>query len=141
MGFNFKLTNLQSAIGLAQMDQFEARLEHQRQLYRWYRRHLPVSDRMSLLDFDVDGGECPQWIDIRVNDRDGLHDFLLENGISTRKYWFPLHTQTPYRVSDRDFPISSRASSESLWLPSSLTMTESDVQRVCSAIESWAKTE
>ena len=44
LGYNFKLTNLQAAVGLAQWDALEGRLEHQRRLYRWYRAGLAAHD-------------------------------------------------------------------------------------------------
>src|SRR5205085_2244473 len=53
-----------------------------------------------------------------------LHDYLLTRQIETRKYWYPLHTQAPYRADEASFPISREISPSAPWLPSSLTLTD-----------------
>ena len=140
IGFNFKLTNVQSAIGLAQLEQFERRRTHLRALYRAYAERLAAIERIRLFGFDVDAGSCPQWIDADVDDRDGLHDYLLARNIHTRKFWYPIHTQTPYRQSDERFGGSVYVSNRGLWLPSALSLTTSDVNRVCDHIRDWSRT-
>src|SRR5262249_17940302 len=87
LGFNFKLTNLQAAVGLAQLEQLPARLEHQRNLYRVYREALEGTGRVRLLPFDLEGGEVPQWVDAAVEGRDSLIDFLGARGMQCRKLW------------------------------------------------------
>lgn len=137
LGYNFKFTNLQAAMGLAQLEDFPARMAHQRDLYRWYRQHMPESEGLRLLPFDLAGGECPQWIDVWVDDRDALYDFLIEKNIQPRKFWFPLHSQTPYRQPERAFPNGTAVGEHAMWLPSSLTMREEDVKLVCAVIAEW----
>lgn len=138
VGYNFKLTNLQAAMGLAQLEDLPVRLEHLRRLYRAYRDALADQPRVRVLGFDLAAGECPQWIDAIVDDRDSLHDYLLAHNVYTRKYWFPVHRQPPYRCADDSFPNSMRASYRGLWLPSALTLTPDDVGGVCQLIHSWA---
>jgi perosamine synthetase len=139
VGYNFKLTNLQAAMGLAQLEDLPARLEHLRRLYTVYREALAKTPRIRVLDFDLEAGECPQWIDAIVDDRDSLHDFLLAHDVCTRKYWYPVHRQPPYKAGDESFVNSTRASYRSLWLPSALTLTSDDVHYVCELIDSWAR--
>lgn len=137
LGFNFKYTNLQAAMGLAQLEDFDSRIEHQRQLFYWYQKHLPESPRLRLLNFDVEGGIVPQWVDIFVENRDSLVEFLEAHQIQPRKFWYPLHTQAPYLQSNDQFPAATHVGSGGLWLPSSLTLTEADVQTICSVIQDW----
>jgi perosamine synthetase len=138
LGFNFKFTNLQAAMGLAQLEDFQERLEHQRQLYDAYAEALPNHPRLRLLSCDIRAGVVPQWIDIWVDGgRDSLHDFLVAENIFPRKFWYPLHTQAPYRQSDAAFPCASQVSFGGLWLPSALTLTREDVERVCAVIGAW----
>lgn len=138
LGFNFKLSNLQSALGLAQLRRFEARQEHLRCVYRKYRAELDAVPQLRFPGFDISGGECPQWVDVLVEGRDSLHDFLLEREIQSRKFWFPIHTQKPYRLSDRDFEHSIAISQNALWLPSALSLTDRNLTDVCDAIRLWA---
>lgn len=137
LGFNFKLTNLQSAVGLAQADLLESRVARLRQIYRGYRDGLQDVPGVILPGFDVDGGETPQWVDAVVERRDSLVEHLLARGIHSRPFWYPLHTQHPYRRPDSQFPNSSRLMPMSLWLPTALSLTDEDVATVCRTIRDF----
>jgi perosamine synthetase len=133
-GYNFKLTNLQAAVGLAQLNCLEERLERMRSIYRIYARRLRNLPGLRLPGFDVDTGECPQWTDAVIEQRDELDVYLLSQGIQCRRFWFPLHTQAPYRLPDEDFPVSTRVASKAIWLPSAFTMTDAEAAFVCEQI-------
>jgi perosamine synthetase len=137
LGFNFKLTNLQAAVGLAQLQELEPRIARLKQIYRQYRDSLRDLPAVTLPGFDVDGGESPQWIDVVVERRDLLVDYLLRRGIHCRPFWYPLHTQPPYRRPDSQFPHSSRLGPQAMWLPSALSITEEDVATVCRTIQAF----
>jgi len=137
IGFNFKLTNLQAAVGLGQLGKLDARLERVRQTYRIYRDELAGVKVIRVLPFNIDQGEQPQWIDALAERRDELDNFLAENGAGCRRFWFPLHTQKPYRLDDADFPISTRLGKEAIWLPSAFQMTDDDVRTVCRLISQF----
>jgi perosamine synthetase len=139
MGFNFKLTNLQAAVGMAQLARLDARIERLASIYREYRRGLDGLDQLHLLPFDIDGGESPQWIDALADRRDGLVEHLARFEIDCRPFWFPIHTQQPYRRSDRDFPNAMRVVPRALWLPSALSLSDQDVQTVCRRIREFYK--
>jgi len=137
VGYNFKMTNLQGAMGLAQIETLPWRIERLRRTLALYSEHLD-NPRVRLVGFDLQSGECPQWIDVIVNGRDELHDWLRNRGVPTRKYWHALHTQAPYRCSDEQFPISTSVDQSGLWLPSSLTLRDEDVKFICSLINGWS---
>jgi len=134
VGFNFKLTNLQSAVGLAQFEQLDARVETLRMLYRVYRDGLADVDAIRLIGFDLDAGHAPLWVDALVEGRDELFDYLVGRGIRCRKFWRPIHTQPPYRDADERFPVATDVVGRALWLPSAFTLTEADAVAVCKAI-------
>lgn len=140
LGYNFKLTNLQAAVGLAQAEQLESRVERLRQLFRLYRDGLDGVAGMTLPGFDLAGGETPQWVDAIADRRDELVAYLLARNIHCRPFWFPLHTQRPYQRDDRDFPESTRLMPRALWLPSALTLSDADVATVCAAIRQFYAT-
>jgi perosamine synthetase len=139
IGFNFKLTNLQAAVGMAQLARLDARLERLASIYREYRRGLDGIGQLQLLPFDVDGGESPQWIDALAERRDGLVEHLARFEIDCRPFWFPVHTQQPYRHSDQDFPNAMRVVPRALWLPSALSLSDEDVRTVCRRIREFYK--
>jgi perosamine synthetase len=134
MGFNFKLANLQAALGIAQLGRLEQRLAQARRRDAWYRASLqdcPGVDVSRLCDVD---GEVRQWADVLIEDRAATVCALTESGIGSRAFWFPVHTQAPYARTGTDFPISARISPRGLWLPSGFDLTQEDVERVSSAI-------
>src|SRR5437773_6178906 len=137
IGFNFKLTNLQAAVGLGQLEKLDARLERIRQTSRIYRDELAGVKGICILPFKIDEGEQPQWIDALAERRDELDVFLAKNGAGCRCFWFPLHTQKPYRRADADFPNSTRLGKEAIWLPSAFQMIDNDVRTVCRLIRQF----
>jgi perosamine synthetase len=137
IGYNFKLTNLQAAVGLGQLAKLAARMVRLRDIYRWYVAGLADVPQIRLLEFDVDHGESPQWIDALADDRDGLVAHLLRHDMHCRPFWFPLHTQQPYRRAGRDFPNSSRLMPNAVWLPSAFQLGERDVRLVCDEIRRY----
>ena len=139
VGFNFKLTNLQAAIGLAQLARLDARIERLAAIYREYRRGLAGIDQVQLLPFDVHHGESPQWVDALVENRDGLVERLTSLDIHCRPFWFPIHTQQPYWRPDEGFPNATRVLPRALWLPSALSLSDDDVGTVCERIREFYK--
>jgi len=137
IGFNFKLTNLQSAVGLAQLDRLETRVKQLGQLYRAYRDAFGGIEHLTLLPFDVDRGETPQWVDALAMDRDRLVEYLESVGIQCRPFWYPIHTQQPYALPSDRFPVATDLGAKALWLPSALSMTAADVQVVAERIRGF----
>ena len=139
VGYNFKLTNLHSAVGLGQLEHLTERLARQKQTYTQYALGLAGVTGIRLPEFDIDGGESPLWFDAIVERRDELDRFLRDRRIYCRPFWFPLHTQPPYRRSDGGFPGSVWAAPRALWLPSAFTMSDGDVDAVISSIREFAE--
>ena len=136
-GFNFKLTNVHAAIGLAQLERLPGRLARLRDLHAWYAEELGGLDpAIRLLPVDRAGGEAIAWIDVLVERRDALVSHLKERRIDAREFWFPLHTQPPYAAEG--FPSATWASAHGLWLPSALSLTRDDVAEVGRAIREFA---
>jgi perosamine synthetase len=137
-GFNFKLTNVQAAIGLVQLDQLEERLTHLRTLEDWYEEELGgLKPAVQLVGGDRAGGEVHGWIDVLVENREDLVVSLNTRGIDPREFWFPLHTQPIYAADPELFPNATWASARGLWLPSALSLTRDEVATVGEAIRAF----
>jgi perosamine synthetase len=134
LGYNFKFTNLQAAIGLAQLGYMDGRMERQKRIYQLYAEGLRDVSGIQVLPFDIEGGACPQWTDALADRRDELVAYLAARGASCRKFWHPLHTQAPYRLPDDAFPQAVKAAGRALWLPSAFTLTDADVREVVEMI-------
>lgn len=139
LGFNFKLTNLQAAVGLAQLDVLDARLERQRSIHRRYVAGLAGVPGIQLPGFDLEHGETPLWTDALIDERDGLDAHLAARGMGCRRFWLPIHTQQPYRRDGRGLEGATAASSRALWLTSAFTMADADVDTVCAEIRAFLR--
>jgi perosamine synthetase len=136
-GLNFKLTNLQAAVGVAQIARLDERLDRQRRIYASYAESLAGVDGLTLPGFDLAGGECPLWTDAVAERRDDLDRSLRERGIDCRRFWHPIHTQPPYRAADVAFPHTTNVGPKALWLPSAFTLSDADVTAVSDAIRAF----
>jgi perosamine synthetase len=137
VGYNFKLTNLQAAVGLGQLSALHVRIQRQKRIYSLYSENLKGFEGIRLQGFHLDKGEVPQWTDAIVDRRDELDRYLRERAIFCRRFWFPIHTQKPYLLPDDNFPNSSRLIPKALWLPSAFTISDQDVATVCSHIKEF----
>lgn len=139
VGYNFKLTNLQAAVGLGQLTYLKKRMERMSKINFLYRKYLKDAKGIKIFDVNLSGGELPLWTDALVEKRDKLDDFLKEKGIDCRRFWFPIHSQKPYKLSDKLYPNSTKLSPQSLWLPSAFTLTDNDIKYVCTQIISFLR--
>jgi perosamine synthetase len=137
-GFNFKLTNVQAAIGLIQLERLDERLAHLRALEDWYAKEFEgLEPEVRLVGGDRDGGEAHNWVDVLVDDRDALAEHLRESGADPREFWFPLHAQPQDAADEASFPNATWASRHGLWLPSALSVTRRDVATVGEAVRGF----
>ncbi len=139
IGFNFKFTDLQAAIGIGQLDYLKTRIARIKKTYKIYKEKLQDVEEIKIFEFKIDQDEIPQWIDAACKNRNELDKFLEKNNVFCRRLWHPIHRQKPYKQEDRNFPYSSKVSPRTLWLPSSFTMTDKDVATVCSYIRQFYK--
>lgn len=137
IGYNFKFTNLQAAFGLGQLTYLKKRMERMGKNHRIYIENLKGVNGIKVFECDTEAGVLPQWTDAVVDDRDGLDTFLRSNNIDCRRFWFPIHTQIPYRQNGNKFPNSSKMSPKTLWLPSAFTLSASDIKYVCRMIKKY----
>jgi len=137
LGFNFKFTDIQAAVLRAQFASLSQRTSRLKSIYRIYREELSSCRRLRLFPFDVEHGESPQWIDAYAEDRASLCRKLDSLGVQYRRYWHPLHTHIPYRRDGAPYPVATKMSAGSLWLPSSLKASDADFRRICQSIREW----
>lgn len=136
IGYNFKLTNLQAAVGVAQLEDLSYRLAKMKKLHATYLRLLSSCKTIRILSFPKDHDICPQWIDALAENRDQLASYLQEHGIETRKFWRPIHTQGCYPLKG-DFPKATKISKQGIWLPSNFNLSNQVVGKICHSIQSF----
>jgi len=134
MGFNFKFTDLQAAVGLAQLGAFDERLAHAQRRDRWYKDALDGLPGVICPNISREIGEVRQWTDVLIERREDARREFDSRKIGVRAFWFPIHRQAPYRTTDELFPNADHVSNGGIWLPSHFHITEEEVGRVADAI-------
>lgn len=135
LGYNFKFTDLQAVVGLAQMTKLEWRVQRKKELFTLYRTALADVAEVAFLETNLDD-TSPWFLDVLVPDPIALRAYLHERGIGSRPFYPPLHTQAPYRLTGR-FPETEYASHHGLWLPSSSFLDDVTVRRICGEIRTF----
>jgi perosamine synthetase len=142
LGFNYRLSDLAAAIGVAQLERADRILAERSRVASLYRERLEQIEAIRVPS-EGDGLERRSWFVYVVEigdgiDRDAVIDRLAERGIASKAYLPCIHLQPFYRerfgFKGGEFPSAERASSRSLALPFYTTMPESQVDRVCSAL-------
>ena len=136
LGYNFKYTNIQSAIALAQVKTVNQRIKKTRLIYNIYKKQLKNIPGLKVMPFDIKGGSVPLWSNIWCKKRNELRDYLRKNNVESRMPWYPLHTQKPYKTKKK-FPNSTQIFKKHLWLPSSLTLKYKDIIYICKLIKNF----
>lgn len=138
VGFNYRMTSLQAAVGLAQLEAIDEALAAQRAVAAAYRRGL---DGVPGLTFPPESpwADNVYWVfGVLVDERLGmtraeLQARLRREGIETRRFFTPVHRQ-PFmaeRLDGRSFPRADDLYERGLYLPSGAGMSLEAVERVC----------
>jgi len=133
-GYNFKFTNILSAIGLAQLRLLKKRKKILTNIYKIYRDNLNTSDHFRIFNFDLNKGELPLWTDVYSNNRDYIIKKLNKMGIECRQFWKPLNLLPAYKKSFKNFPNSKYFLDKLFWLPSNFEIKKKDALKICDEI-------
>jgi perosamine synthetase len=139
MGYNFKFTEFQAAVGIAQMKKLPGRVEHNKKMFQMYRENL--SDITEIEFVDIDLKTSVPWFSDILLPNEKIRQELIEHsnkfGIGTRKFYPPIHKLASYQNIEGDFEISDEISKRGLWLPSSSFLTDEEIMRVCDTIRNF----
>jgi perosamine synthetase len=145
IGFNYRMTNIQAAIGLAQFERIDELVERRRSNAQLYNQLLK----------DIPGIRLPQekscaknvyWMyAIQIEDefgisRDQLMERLREKGIETRTFFISMHRQPAFRDmglfnNEEAYPVADELSQRGLYLPSSSGLTVEQISYICKTIK------
>lgn len=135
-GYNYRMTNVEAAIGLAQMEKIDWHMQRRRENAEWYRKYLGGKAQFTLSP-EMPWARNAYWINCVVLDgafplsRDAVMKELARAGVETRPFFYPMHTLPMYREAGTNFPLAERLAAQGINLPSSATLTEEDVAYVC----------
>jgi perosamine synthetase len=139
IGYNFRMTNLQAAVGLAQSEQFNSFVGIKRRIGEYYRGRLSGIEGLRFMH-EADWARSVYWmycIELepgRGITADAMMDRLGKRGIGTRPFFRGLHNQPSLHNSGlfqgESFPKTDHASKWGLYLPSGMNLTETSVDEI-----------
>jgi len=143
IGYGYRMSNLQAALGFAQTERFSRALGKRRKNARLYMKLLSGVPGIS---FPVEprGYKNSFWMFGIVIDKEKfgvnkneLRKYLANKGIETRSFFIPIHLQPIYfyKHKGQKFPVSENLCRDGLYLPSSSLLTKKQIQKICSEIK------
>lgn len=140
IGYNYRMTNIQAALGLAQMETIEQALSGRAIVAGWYNDALQKLSDHFVLPLELPWAKHVFWmytIFLKKGgeyEREKLRQHMDEMGIETRPVFYPMHMLPPY-AEDTVYPTADRWSLRGINLPMHLDLTENDVQRIVHTLE------
>ena len=146
LGFNYRMTNLQAAIGVAQLERLDAFLAKKRRTGERYRELLRGVDGVELAADETPYARNLYWVfGVVLSDAvpfDAVEAMrrLGALGVGTRPFFYPLHRQPVFRrmglFEGLSLPVSERLGERGLYLPSGLALTDEQLERSAAALRS-----
>lgn len=137
VGYEYKMSDLQAAFGLAQLKRIEKFVEKKQQLYEWYKPYLQNISGV-LMNVKKPYVRSNRWMTSIVLDknfgitRDELRKKLLKRNIDTRPFFYPISMFPLYQPAQT--PVAHRVSLNGINLPSGVGLTKSDIAYVASSV-------
>lgn len=134
-GLNFKFTELQACVGIAQLERLPGRIRRKKAICRRYENNLAGVPGIQLFAHDL-RHTTPWFSDSLVEQRQALAEFLLSRRVRTRVMYPPLNKQPIYGETVIH-PVSELVGANGLWLPSHSHLTDDEVDYVCQSIREF----
>lgn len=142
VGYNYRMTNIQAAVGCAQLERLEEFVEKKREIRAFYNQKFGGIEKIALFP-DSDYGKSACWFSGILLEQGGLEIVrklcgkLREKGIEARSFWKPVHLQKPYEEA---LKADSLAVASSLWdriltLPCSTNISREELEYVAKTVK------
>lgn len=134
-GHNFRLTNIQAALGCAQIDHIEAIIQNKKRVFARYTRHLENQQGISLQRIPPECDPVMWAVAIKIDPqifgktRDVLMDVLKQKQIETRPGFYPFSDMPPYKAPH--LPYSVDVSRNTISLPSYTMISDQEIDQIC----------
>jgi perosamine synthetase len=141
-GYNHRMTNLQAAIGTAQLENIKKLLKRRNQIYECYYNEL-ANENFFLDIAPPKSCSFVNWLfplclsDSCADSKKLLMDYLQEKGIDTRSFFFPLHQMSAYSCPPGDFPNATAFSKRGLNLPTYYHLSDQSVRIICKHVREF----
>ena len=143
VGYNYRLTNIQAAIGLAQLENFNEIVQKKMMIFKWYKSLLENAKGVAQLPIELEISQNSNWLFTLLLEQNIDKFFvmknLLKNGIESREVFYPLNEMPPYKnySCSKTLTNSQRISQQGISLPSSVNLNFEDVSFICNTLKKY----
>jgi perosamine synthetase len=144
LGWNFRMSNLQAAVGVAQMERLPQTLEKKRRIGAWYDELLADVADLERLPARTDYAENIHWVyGVVLEDSVPFDAYeamarMAAKGIGTRAFFWPMHEQPVLRrmglFDGVSCPVAERIARRGFYIPSGVALTRNQAERVAQAL-------
>ncbi len=135
MGWNFKFTDLQAVFGIEQFKKLDGRVSRKKEMWRLYAEGFKDIKEVRFIQENLEE-TTPWFIEIFAPNPGKLQLYLKENNIGSRPIYPALHRQPVYNLKG-SFPVAEKVAKQGLWLPSSLKLTDEQIEYICQKIKEF----
>lgn len=138
-GLKYKMSNVQAAVGLGQLERVDELIEMKRRIFGWYAQGLAGMPYLQL-NFEADGARSIYWMSSLVLEeaaplsRDQLREALKKKNVDTRPVFPAISQYSIWPVKQEPHPVAHRVGNQAINLPSGVCLRKSQVDYVCRAI-------
>lgn len=144
VGYNYRMTNVAAAIGLAQLERVDVLLAARRAVASWYDQYLDGLQDLVTLPVEEPWAHHVYWIYnvllARGIDRDEVMRRLDADGIETRPTFYPMHVLPPYAADPALYPVADDVARRGVNLPTHGLLSEEDVAYVAERLAHHVRT-
>jgi len=136
VGYNYRMTNIAAAIGLAQLEGVDRKLSTRKAIAANYDARL-AGNPLVRTPQSQPWSNSVNWLYTvllelpTVEDRDEVGRRLADDGIETRPIFYPMHQMPPYYEADGHYPVADSIARRGLTLPTHVQLTDSQIDRIC----------
>jgi perosamine synthetase len=143
VGYNYRLTNVQAAIGVAQLETLEEKINLKMKQIEYYHNKLRKIHGITVPTPKNNVKQVRPFYTILVEDsygmnRDELDAKLKSHGIDRRPVFYPLHSMPPYKEENK-YPVATEIGRKGLQIPSSLNLTHEQIDMIVDLIKQYGK--
>jgi perosamine synthetase len=139
IGYNYRMTNICAAIGLAQLEQIDNFILKKKKISEIYKKNL--NDLPLIVHKEKKNCFHTYWaVTILLDnflEKNKLRKYLQSKGVETRPMFFPVHTMPMYKNKFNYYPVSEFLTSKGISLPSSLTLDKKKIKIICNFIKNY----
>jgi perosamine synthetase len=145
LGFNYRMTNLQAALGLAQLERLDEFVEKKRFIGAFYTKALSSLTSVQLPLVRTGYADNIYWVYGMILDDEldvdaaGMMKLLTARDIGTRPFFWPMHEQPVFKkmglFNDERYPIAERIARRGFYIPSGLALTVEQMERVVEVLK------